>query len=192
MQDYGGPVGLRLALRAPARVRALVVQNANAYAEGLGPKWEGIARYWRDRAAHAEVPRAFMSLEAARQRHLGDSPHPERYDPDSWSDEHAALSRPGQPAIQADLLHDYRTNVERYPAWQAWLRRHRPPTLVLWGRYDPSFTAPGALAYARDLPDAEIHLLDAGHFALDEKPAEVARLVRGFLDRLPGHHTFVQ
>lgn len=192
MQDYGGPVGFRLALRDTASVRAVVIQNANAYAEGLGPKWTGIARYWRDRAGHADEVVRFMSLEAARQRHLGDSPHPERYDPDSWADEHAMLSRPGQAAIQADLLYDYRTNPARYPAWQAWMRRNRPPALVLWGRHDPSFLVPGALAYARDLPDAQIHLLDAGHFALDEAAGEVACLLRRFLDGLPGEHTLVQ
>lgn len=185
MQDYGGPVGFRIACRRPDRVRAIVVQNANAYEEGLGPKWAGIARYWSDRAAHGDQVDAFTSLEAARQRHVGDSPHVERYDPDLWTDEFAFLSRPGQREIQADLLYDYRTNVASYARWQAWLRAHRPPALVLWGRHDPSFLVPGALAYARDVPDAEIHLLDAGHFALDEKADEVADLVLRFLDRLP-------
>jgi pimeloyl-ACP methyl ester carboxylesterase len=184
MQDCGGPVGFRIALAHPERVRALVVQNANAYEEGLGPKWSGIARYWADRAAHPEQLTAFMSLEGARQRHLGNSPNPERYNPDAWFDEHAMLSRPGQHEIQGDLLFDYRTNVASYPSWQAWLRRHRPPTLVMWGRWDPSFITPGAVAYRRDAPDAEIHLLDAGHFALDEETDEVARLTRGFLGGL--------
>ena len=183
MQDYGGPVGFRLALRNSEKVRAIIVQNANAYAEGLGPKWAGIARYWSDPAAHAQELDTFTSLEGARQRHIGNSPNVERYDPDSWTDEYAMLSRPGQRAIQADLLHDYRTNVAAYPAWQAWLREHRPATLVLWGRYDPSFIVPGALAFARDVPLAEIHLLDAGHFALDEEAGRVAELVLDFLDR---------
>lgn len=183
MQDYGGPVGFRLALRNSAKVRAIIVQNANAYTEGLGPKWAGIARYWDNRDAHQEQLDRFVSLEGARQRHLGNSTNVDRYDPDSWTDEFAMLSRPGQRAIQADLLYDYRTNVAAYPAWQAWLRAHRPPTLVLWGRYDPSFLVPGALAFGRDVPDAEIHLLDAGHFALDEQPDQVATLVLDFLDR---------
>ncbi|NYT41439.1 alpha/beta hydrolase [Sphingomonas sp. R-74633] len=183
MQDYGGPVGFRLALRNPASMQAIIVQNANAYLEGLGPKWARIAHYWRDRATHTEEVDAFVSLEGARQRHIGNSPHPERYDPDSWTDEFAMLSRPGQRAIQADLLYDYRTNVAAYPTWQAWLRAHQPPLLVLWGQHDPSFLVPGALAYAADVPDAEIHLLDAGHFALDEKPEQVAGLVLDFLDR---------
>jgi pimeloyl-ACP methyl ester carboxylesterase len=185
MQDYGGPVGFRIALRNPGSVRAIIVQNANAYQEGLGPKWAGIARYWADRAAHGEQVDAFTSLEGAKQRHIGNSPNIERYNPDGWTDEYAILSRPGEREIQADLLYDYRTNVASYPRWQAWLREHKPPTLVLWGRYDPSFIVPGAEAYRRDVPAAEIHILDAGHFALDEKTEEIAGLVLDFLDRHP-------
>jgi len=184
MQDYGGPVGMRMALDQPQRIQALVVQNANSYAEGLGPKWAGIAKYWDDPAAHPEQVAAFISLEAAKQRHLGNSPNPERYNPETWTEEFALLSRPGQREIQAALLYDYRTNVAAYPTWQAWLRQNRPPTLVLWGRYDPSFIVPGALAYSRDVPDVEIHLLDAGHFALDEQPDQVAQLTSSFLGRL--------
>ena len=186
MQDYGGPVGFRLALAHPERASALVVQNANAYEEGLGAKWTGIARYWADPAAHPEQLTAFMSLEGARQRHLGLSPHPERYDPDVWDDEHAGLSRPGQRAIQGALLLDYTNNVASYPAWQAWMRGHRPPALVLWGRYDPSFVTPGTLAFKRDLPDAEVHVLDAGHFGLDEATDAIARLTLDFLARRVG------
>lgn len=183
-QDYGGPVGMRLAVRRPERVRAMLVQNAVAHAEGLGPLWESRRAYWRDRAGHEEaVIGAFTSLEGARQRHLGTSPSPERYDPDSWTDEAAFLARPGQRRIQADLFYDYRTNVAAYPEWQAWLRAHRPPLLVLWGRYDPSFATAGAHAYLRDVPDAEVHILDAGHFALDEKLEDCAVLIREFLAR---------
>jgi len=186
LQDYGGPVGFRVAMKNPDKVQAIIVQNANAYAEGLGAKWTAIADYWADRAGHEEQVDKFTSLEGARQRHIGLSPNPERYDPDSWTDEYAFLSRPGQRQIQADLLYDYRTNVAAYPAWQAWLRQHRPPLLVMWGRYDPSFIVPGAEAYVRDVPGAEIHLLDAGHFALDEKADEVADLTLDFLDRRLG------
>ncbi|GJD58208.1 alpha/beta fold hydrolase [Methylobacterium dankookense] len=183
LQDYGGPVGFRMALAHPERVSALIVQNANAYTEGLGAKWQGIARYRADPAAHPEQVEAFTALEGAKQRHLGTSPNPERYNPDGWMDEYAALSRPGQREIQAALLYDYRTNVASYPAWQAWMRAHPVPTLVLWGRYDPSFIVPGAEAYLRDLPKAELHILDAGHFALDEATDDVARLTRDFLGR---------
>ncbi|MCJ2048469.1 alpha/beta fold hydrolase, partial [Methylobacterium sp. J-070] len=156
---------------------------ANAYAEGLGAKWQGIAQYWADPAAHPEQVDAFTSLEAAKQRHLGTSPNPERYNPDTWADEYAILSRPGERDIQAALLYDYRTNVASYPAWQAWMRAHPLPTLVLWGRFDPSFIVPGAEAYLRDLPEAELHILDAGHFALDEATDEIAWLTRNFLAR---------
>jgi pimeloyl-ACP methyl ester carboxylesterase len=175
LQDYGAPVGFRIMLAHPGRVRALIIQNANAYREGLGAKWTGIAQYWADPAGHPEQVDAFLSFEGTRLRHVGGSPAPERYNPDTWTDEYAFLSRPGERAIQADLLYDYRTNVAAYPEWQAWLRQTQPPTLVLWGRYDASFIASGAEAYRRDLPNAEIHLLDAGHFALDEKVDEIAR-----------------
>jgi pimeloyl-ACP methyl ester carboxylesterase len=185
LQDYGGPVGFRIMVAHPKRVRALVIQNANAYREGLGVKWTGIAQYWADRAAHPEQVDAFTAFEGTRQRHIAGSPNPERYNPDTWTDEYAFLSRPGQREIQAELLYDYQTNVASYPAWQAWLRAHRPPTLVVWGRYDPSFIAPGAEAFRRDLPEAEIHLLDAGHFALDEKVDDIARLMIDFLSRHP-------
>jgi pimeloyl-ACP methyl ester carboxylesterase len=161
----------------------LIVQNANVYNEGLGAKWKGIADYWRDSAAHPEQLDAFTSLEGARQRHLGNSPNLDRYSPDTWMDEHSMLSRPGSREIQSELFYDYRTNVASYPAWQAWMRQHKPPTLVMWGRYDPSFIIPGAEAYKRDLPDAELHILDAGHFALDEQTDEVARLSLDFLAR---------
>jgi pimeloyl-ACP methyl ester carboxylesterase len=183
LQDYGGPVGFRIAMAHPQRIQALVIQNANSYREGLGAKWAGIAKYWQDPSAHPEQLDAFVAFEGTRYRHIANSPNPERYDPDSWTDEYAFLSRPGQREIQAQLLYDYRTNVDAYPAWQEWLRQHRPPTLVVWGRYDPSFISPGAEAYKRDLPDAEIHLLDAGHFALDEKVDEIAGLMFAFLEK---------
>jgi pimeloyl-ACP methyl ester carboxylesterase len=183
LHDYGGPVGFRIILANPQRLQALIVQNANVYEEGLGAKWTGIAQYWADPKAHREVFDAFVSLKATEQRHTLGTSHPERYNPDTWTDEYAHLSRPGQREIQADLLYDYRTNVASYPAWQAWLRKHKPPTLVAWGRNDPSFIAAGAEAFNRDLPDAEIHLLDAGHFALDEKNDEIATLVLAFLDK---------
>lgn len=183
MQDYGGPVGFRLALAHPERVTALIVQNANAYLEGLGAKWQGIARYWADPQAHPEQVEAFMSLAGAKQRHVGNSPNLDRYNPDSWMDEDAFLRRPGQWDIQAALLYDYQTNIAAYPAWQAWMRSHQLPTLILWGRYDPSFIVPGAEAYLRDMPKAELHSLEAGHFALDEATDAVARLTRDFLAR---------
>jgi pimeloyl-ACP methyl ester carboxylesterase len=149
-------------------VQALIIQNGNAYKEGLGSNWAKIAEYWANPAAHPEMINAFLSLD---------------YNPDTWTDEYAHLSQPGQREIQADLLQDYKTNVDSYPAWQAWLRQHKPPTLVVWGKNDPSFVAAGGEAFERDVPDAEIHLLDTGHFALDEKTDEIANLILAFMTR---------
>jgi pimeloyl-ACP methyl ester carboxylesterase len=183
LHDYGGPVGFRILQAHPQRLQALIIQNANVYKEGLGAKWTGIAQYWADPKAYPEVLDAFTSLKAAEQRHTLGSTHPERYNPDTWTDEFTHLSKPGQREIQGDLLYDYRTNVDSYPGWQAWLREHKPPTLVVWGANDPSFIAAGAEAFKRDLPNAQIHLLDAGHFALDEKNDEIAALILEFLRR---------
>lgn len=184
VQDYGGPVGFRLAMAQPDRLQAFIIQNAVAHEEGLGPLWETRRAFWADRAGHeAALRENFLSLAATRQRHVGRSPRPWLYDPDLWTDEFAFLSRPGQADIQVALFYDYRTNVESYPAWQEWLRRHHPPLLVLWGRYDPSFEVAGAAAYRRDVPDAEVHILEAGHFALDEAADEIAAIARDFLGR---------
>jgi pimeloyl-ACP methyl ester carboxylesterase len=185
LQDYGGPVGFRLALRHPQRLQALIIQNAVAHEDGLGPLWNARKAFWADRRAHeAALRENFFSLAATRQRHVGSSPNAWAYDPDLWTDEFAFLSRPGQADIQIELFYDYRTNIASYPAWQAWLRQQRPPLLVMWGRYDPSFLAAEAEAYRRDVPDAEVHILDAGHFALDEKADEIAALTRVFLGRV--------
>ena len=184
LQDYGGPVGFRLALTHPEQVEAIVIQNAVAHEEGLGPLWNKRRAFWADRKAHeAALRENFLSLAATRQRHLGSDPDVTAYDPDLWTDEFAFLSRPGQDDIQTDLFYDYRTNVASYSKWQNWLRRHQPPLLVIWGRYDPSFQTEEAEAYRRDVPDAEVHVLDAGHFALDVKADEIAALTRDFLLR---------
>ena len=135
------------------------------------------------KGSQAALRENFLSLAATRQRHLGSDPNTTEYDPDLWTDEFAFLSRPGQDDIQTDLFYDYRTNVASYPAWQNWLRRHQPPLLVIWGRYDPSFQTEEAEAYHRDVPDAEVHVLNAGHFALDVKADEIAALTTDFLSR---------
>jgi pimeloyl-ACP methyl ester carboxylesterase len=188
MNDYGGPVGFRLAVKHPDRVRAMIVQNAVSSDEGLGPAW-GIRRaYWNDRAAYEDkVIGDFTSLEGAKERHIGSSPHPERYNPDTWTDEFAILSRPGERQIQADLFFDYQTNVASYPKWQEWIRQHQPPLLVVWGRYDPSFALAGADIYKQCVPSAEVHILDAGHFTLDEAVDQIAAIMRPFLqNKVPG------
>src|SRR6266576_2878843 len=137
------------------------------------------------RASHeAAFRKSFLSLETTRNRHLGASPHPERINPDTWTDEYYFLNQPGQADIQTDLFFDYQNNLKAYPAWQKWLRDHQPPMLVLWGRYDSSFLVAGAEAYQQDVPGAEVHILDAGHFALDEQAGEVIRLTAAFMQGL--------
>jgi pimeloyl-ACP methyl ester carboxylesterase len=182
MQDYGGPVGFRLALAHPERIETLIVQNAVAHNEGLGEPWATRRAFWADRKAHEAALRAnLLSLEATRRRHIGSDPRIERYDPDLWTDEFAFLNRPGQGDIQTDLFYDYRTNVESYPRWQEWMRRTQPRMLVLWGKYDTSFQLSEAEAYRRDAPSAKVHILDGGHFALDTAADEIVELTRAFL-----------
>ncbi|KAF1005614.1 MAG: 4,5:9,10-diseco-3-hydroxy-5,9,17-trioxoandrosta-1(10),2-diene-4-oate hydrolase [Luteibacter sp.] len=183
VHDYGGPIGYRLMVAHPDRLQSLIVSNANAYEEGLGKKWTQIAAFWDNPGAHWEVVDAFLSEKATRERHTLGTTHLERYDPDAWTDEIRHLSLPGQRAIQTRLLYDYRTNVASYPRWQAWLREHQPPTLVVWGKNDPSFVAAGALAFARDVPRAEIHLVDASHWPWEEANDEVAGYVLNFMAR---------
>jgi pimeloyl-ACP methyl ester carboxylesterase len=181
MQDYGGPVGFRLASAHPERIRSLIVQNAVAHNEGLGEIWKTRRAFWADRPAYEAALRAnLLSLATTRTRHVGSDPAVERYDPDLWTDEFAFLSQPGQADIQTDLFYDYRTNVAAYPSWQAWMRKTQPRLLVIWGRYDPSFDLSEPEAYRRDVPKAEVHLLDAGHFALDTKADEIADLIHRF------------
>ena len=186
LHDYGAPIGFRIILAHPDRLHALIIQNGNIYRAGLGPNWKKVAEYWADPKAHPEVLNSFLSFDATKERHIAGTSHSDRYDPDSWIDEYAHLSRPGQREIQGDLLYDYRINVASYPKWQAWLHDHQPPTLVVWGEHDPSFVAAGAEAFKQDLPNAEIHLLDAGHFALDEKTDEIADLILQFMAKHPG------
>ncbi|UPG96473.1 alpha/beta fold hydrolase [Luteibacter aegosomatissinici] len=187
MQDYGAPVGMRMAVARPQAVSALVFQNGNLYSEGLGPLWEKRKAFWKDRSAHeAEVIAGHQSVAVTRARHIGGDPDVEAYDPDLWMDEVAYLNRPGQAKIQADLIFDYQHNLASYPAWQAWLRQHRLPTLVVWGRYDQAFTVPGALAFRRDNPDTDVHILDGGHFVMDTKLDDVVVLTAGFVAKVAG------
>jgi pimeloyl-ACP methyl ester carboxylesterase len=184
LHDYGGPVGMRMAIAQPGKVEAIIIQNAVSHEEGLSPLWAARRAFWQDRASQEPAFRkSFLSLETTRNRHLGNSPHPERIDPDTWTDEFYFLNQPGQADIQTDLFFDYQNNVKAYPIWQKWLRDHQPPLLVMWGKFDPSFTVAGAQAYQRDVPTAEVHILEAGHFALDEKAGEVISLTDAFMAR---------
>ena len=182
MQDYGGPVGFRMALTHPERVEAMIIQNAVAHNEGLGANWKGLRAFWADRAANENVLRAtLLSLETSHAGHVGSDPNIELYDPDLWTDEYAFMNRSGEAEIQIDLFYDYRTNVEAYPKWQAFLRQKQPRLLVIWGKYDMSFDISEPEAYRRDVSGAEIHILDAGHFALDVASDEIALLISKFL-----------
>jgi len=181
MQDYGGPVGFRMALAHPDRIEALIVQDAVAHNEGLGVNWKARRAFWADRVANESTLRTnLLSFQATQTRHVGNDPNVDRYDPDLWTDEFAFLSQPRQADIQSDLFYDYRTNVERYPKWQAWMRERQPRLLVIWGRYDLSFDLSEPEAYRRDVPNAQVHVLDAGHFALDTAADQIAALVRDF------------
>lgn len=182
VQDYGGPVGFRMALAHPERVQALIVQNAVAHNEGLGAIWATRRAFWADRPAHEGALRDnFLSLAATKARHVGSDPMVDLYDPDLWTDEYRFLQAPGQVQIQSDLFYDYRTNVTSYPGWQAWLQKTQPKLLVVWGRYDPSFDPGEPERYRKDVPKAEVHVLDAGHFALDTKADVIASLIRDFM-----------
>ncbi len=187
MQDFGGPVGFRVASRRPERVSALIIQNANAYAEGLPESfWAPARALWKDPStANRERIRELAMSEAALEwNYTHGVRNPERIDPDSWTLQRALLSRPGNKDAMVELLVDYGNNLGHYDAWQAYFREHQPPALIVWGRNDEIFPAEGARAYLRDLPRAELHLLDTGHFALEDKADEIARLMSVLLRKV--------
>jgi pimeloyl-ACP methyl ester carboxylesterase len=184
LQDYGGPVGFRVALARPERVRSLIVQNAVIHEEGLTPLWDLRRAYWAERAPNeAKIRAGLDSVPAGIARHVGSRPSFEDFNPDLWMDEIAFLRRPGMDAIQLDLIYDYQSNLRAYPEWQAYLRERRPPLLIPWGIHDPIFSTQGAQAMRREQPDAEVYLLDAGHFAINDRPDDLAGYVRNFLRR---------
>jgi pimeloyl-ACP methyl ester carboxylesterase len=184
VQDYGAPVGYRLALRHPDRISALVVQNGNAYEQGLKEFWIPVKAYWADGSAeHRAALRAALTLNATKSQYLDGAQDPSRIDPDNWVHDQALLDRPGTDEIMLDLFKDYGSNVALYPQFQEFFRTQRPPALIVWGQNDVIFPAEGARAYLRDLPQAELHLLNTGHFALEDKGEEIAKLMHSFLDR---------
>ena len=186
MQDYGGPVGFRMVLAHPERAQALIVQDAVAHNEGLGANWATRRAFWADRPQYEEALRKnLLSMATTKTRHVGDDPAVDLYDPDLWTDEYAFLNAPGQAQIQSDLFYDYRTNVDNYPKWQAWMQKTQPRLLVVWGKHDLSFDPGEPERYRKDVPNAEVHVLDAGHFALDTKADEIAALVREFMQKKP-------
>ena len=184
VMDYGAPVGWRLALKHPERVTGLIVQNGNAYDEGLKEFWDPIKAYWEDGSdSHRQALRNLVGPETTKFQYTDGVADVSRISPDNWVHDQALLDRPGNADIQLDLFYDYRTNVPLYPAVQAYFREHRPPTLTVWGKNDTIFPADGAHPYTRDLRDAEFHLFDTGHFALEDKADEIVPLIRDFLAR---------
>ncbi len=168
---------------------ALLIQNGNAYEEGLSAAWDPLRAYWvQPTTDRREKLRVWLDGEGTRQQYLAGVPDSEHllFSPDTWTLDWMRLTRPGNLDVQLDLFYDYRTNVALYPKFHEFFREHRPPTLITWGRYDPFFTVRGAEAYLRDLPEAELHLIDAGHFALETHVEEIAVLIRDFLGRHPG------
>ena len=170
VQDYGGPVGFRIVTRNPNALEWLIVQNSNAYEVGFTPVWDGLrGALWKNRTAETEAPlHGFLSPETIKTIYLHGAERPELISPDNWESDSAFMQRPHAARLNLDLFYDYRTNVPLYPAWQRLLRERRPPTLIFWGQSDIFFTPEGGEAYLADLPQAELHRLTAGHFAVED------------------------
>ncbi|MGY0501321.1 alpha/beta fold hydrolase [Nocardia sp. FBN12] len=182
--DFGGPVGLRIADRMPDRITGLVIQNANAYEAGLSDGAREFTALSPDDEGAEDTIRGLLTLEGTRSQYEHGVPDPAVLSPEGWTLDQHFLDLPGRKQAQVSLAFDYKSNVEAYPAWQAWLRKYTPPALIVWGADDPFFPAPGAHAYLADLPAAEVHLFGTGHFALETHLPEIAPLVAHFLDRL--------
>lgn len=179
--DFGAPVGFRLALRRPEWISKLIVQNGNAYVEGLSPAARELVSLRADTPGAVDKIREILTLPFTRSQYLTGTSRPEWVSPDGWTLDQHFLDLPGRQQIQIDLALDYHSNIAQYPQWQAWLRTHQPPTLIVWGRNDPIFLEAGARAYLRDVPRAELQLLDTGHFALEEKLPEIATSIAAFM-----------
>ncbi|MER5266989.1 alpha/beta hydrolase [Actinosynnema sp. NPDC002837] len=187
VQDYGAPIGLKIASRHPDRVTAVITQSGNAYTEGFTPFWEPLFAYATNPGPDTEpAVRALLTLDATRWQYTHGVKDPSRIDPDTWAHDQALLDRPGNAEVQLALFRDYRNNLDAYPAFQRYFRETQVPLLAVWGRHDEIFGPDGALAFRRDLPEAEIHLLDTGHFALEDQLDTIAGYVRGFLGRVLG------
>ena len=185
VQDYGGPIGLRIATKRPELIRAIVVQNANFHTEGLAESLAPLSRYWDDRSSeNEEAVRGFLTIETTKFQYTHGVSHQERINPDAYTLDQARLDRCGNDAIQLELFFDYRTNPPLYPAWQAYFRTKKPPMLVIAGKNDPFFLPAGAEAIGRDNPNATVILLDGGHFALEEHSRQIADEMRALADRV--------
>jgi pimeloyl-ACP methyl ester carboxylesterase len=182
VMDYGAPVGYRLAVKHPEKIEALIVQNGNAYEEGLGEFWEPLRAYWNERnEKNKNALKKFLTLEATRWQYTHGVKNENAISPDNWIHDQLLLDRPGNNEIQLQLFYDYKSNPPLYPQWQEYFRKYQPPTLVVWGRNDFIFTKEGAIPYQRDLKNIQIHLLNTGHFALEEEGELIAELISRFL-----------
>jgi pimeloyl-ACP methyl ester carboxylesterase len=184
VMDYGAPVGFRIAAKHPKKVEALIVQNGNAYEEGLREFWVPFRVYWKERTeANAKPLRDFFEIGATKWQYTHGVRNSEAISPDNWTVDQARLDRPGNKEIQLQLFYSYGSNPPLYPEWQAYFRKHQPPTLVVWGQNDFIFPADGAHPYKRDLNNIEFHLLNTGHFALEEDGEVIATLIRQFMGK---------
>jgi pimeloyl-ACP methyl ester carboxylesterase len=182
VMDYGAPVGFRVALRRPEQVLALIVQNGNAYDEGLREFWDPIKKYWADaRKENREALHVLVDPKSTRWQYENGVADPTLLDPTTWALDQIGLDRAGNRDVQMDLFYDYRTNVPLYPEFQAFFRKYQPPTLIVWGKNDFIFPPEGAAPYRRDLPNVETHLLDTGHFALETHGEEIGERIASFL-----------
>ncbi len=184
LMDYGAPIGYRIAAKNPQRVQALIVQNGNAYEEGLRDFWIPLKKYWNEYTVENGKPlEGFHSPAGLKWQYTHGVQDSTTISPDNWEVDLRHLSRPGNNDIQLAMFYDYRTNVPLYPQWQEYFRKFQPPTLIVWGKHDYIFPADGAFPYRRDLQNVELHLLDTGHFALEEKGVEIASYIRSFLTK---------
>ena len=184
IQDYGAPVGLRIASRRPELISALIIQNGNAYTEGFGPYLAPFPPFWNARNAETEKPlRDFLTITGTKLQYLDGVENPENINPDAYNLDQAYLDRPGNVEVQLDLFFDYQNNPKQYPVWQNYFSTKQPATLIVWGKNDKFFTAAGAEAYKKHLKDIDFHLLNTGHFALEDYHSEIAAYIKDFLSK---------
>lgn len=182
VHDYGAPVGFRIATKHPERIQAIITQNGNAYEEGLLSAWDPIRTYWENPTEENKNNlKALLSADFTKYQYIDGTRNPDRISPDAWNMDQFVLDRPGNKEIQLALFYDYRNNVKQYPSWQEYFRTYQPPALVAWGKNDLFFGPEGALAFQRDLKDSEVHLLNTGHFPLEEELETSANLIKQFL-----------